>query len=62
MYRYDSATIINERVINDDLLAAVSQMGQLTGLVSQQSLLINQLLAEIKTGKQEESSSAQEPS
>ena len=36
-------------------------MGQLTGLVSQQSLLINQLLAEIKTSKQE-ANSAQEPS
>ena len=39
----------------------VSQMGQLTGLVSQQSLLINQLLAEMKTSK-EEATSPQESS
>ena len=32
--------------------SAVSEMGQLAGLLTQQSLLINQLLTEIKTGKE----------
>ena len=40
--------------------SAVSEMGQLAGLLTQQSLLINQLLTEIKTGKESRAQEVQE--
>ena len=38
--------------LRQQLTDSVSEMGQLAGLLTQQSLLINQLLTEIKTGKE----------